>query len=136
MTAPDELPPGTFYWFNFQIEVRIKGVVEVGYQAKCFKNPTSGQLRWGTLTLADPGVVKVPWTDNEQNGLGSRKLEKPEDALGAEGSIGDLRLQFERILELSQNQKFVVYALYCPEKNIRLAYGFERRIFQPQVQSA
>ena len=130
MAARTEPMPGNFYSFNLEIEVRIKGNVEIGYKAMCFSNPISGQVRWGTLTVPDPNVVRVPWIDDEQNGLDSRKLERPEDALGAEGSIGDLRLQFERILELSQNQKFVVYALYCPEKNIRLAYGFERRIFQ------
>jgi hypothetical protein len=43
--------------------------------------------------------------------------------------IGDMRLRFEKVLDLGQNQ--IVYALYCPEKNIRLAYGFDRLIFEP-----
>ena len=135
MTAPIKPILGNFYSFNFVIAVKINGIVEIGYRAECFRNPISGEVRWGTLTVPDPGVSKVSWIDDEHNGLASRKLQKPEDALGAEGSIGGLRLQFERILQLSQNQKFVVYALYCPDKNIRLAYGFEQRIFKPHVQS-
>jgi hypothetical protein len=131
MTAPTEPIPGNFYSFNFVIEVTIKGVVHTGYKVECFRNPTSGEVRWGTLTINDPGVVKVLWMDDQQNGLASRKLEKPEDALGAEGSVGNLRLQFERILQLSRN--FVVYALYSRDRNIRLAYGFERRIFESRV---
>ena len=94
MAAPAEPIPGNFYSFNVEIEVKIKGVVEVGYRVQCFRNPSSGQVRWGTLTVPDPNVTRVRWTDDERNGLDSRKLEKPEDALGAEGSIGDLRLQF------------------------------------------
>jgi hypothetical protein len=133
MTTEDALLPWNFYLFNFVIEVKIRGVVEIGYRAKCFDLGSRGR-RWGTLTMPEPGILKVPWIDDERNGLSSRKLEKPEDALGSEGSIGDLRLRFERILQVSPNQLFVVFALYCPEKDIRTAYGFERRIFRPAAE--
>jgi hypothetical protein len=73
--------------------------------------------------------LRIDWIDDERRGLTNRKLAKPEDALGAEGRIGDMHLRFERILDLGRNQ--VVFALYCPEKNIRLAYGFARAIFDP-----
>ncbi len=128
MAAEDTPLRETFYLFNFEMEVTIRGVVETAYRAQCF-NLASGQQRWGTLTMPEPGIIKAQWIDDERNGLSSRKLDKPEDALGAEGSIGDLRLRFERILQVSPNKQFVVFALYCPERNIRVAYGFERRIF-------
>ena len=77
----------------------------------------------------DPAKCRVPWIDDEKLGFISRMLARPEDALGTEGRIGDMNLSFEKILDLGQNQ--VVYALHCPEKNIRLAYGFARAIFKP-----
>ncbi len=38
-------------------------------------------------------------------------------------------MHFERVFDLGRNQ--VVYALYCPTHNFRMAYGFDRLIFEP-----
>lgn len=48
MPAPAEPMPGNFYSFNLEMAVKIKAIVEVGYKAECFRNPSSGQVRWGT----------------------------------------------------------------------------------------
>jgi hypothetical protein len=79
--------------------------------------------------LPNPAKARATWIDDEQRGIASRTLTNVEDVLGAEGKIGDMHLRFEKVLDLGQNQ--VVYALFCPEKNIRLAYGFDRRVFEP-----
>ena len=43
--------------------------------------------------------------------------------------IGGKLMHFERVFDLGRNQ--VVYALYCPTHNFRMAYGFDRLIFEP-----
>jgi hypothetical protein len=91
--------------------------------------------RWGDpldWCWPNPNQRRVAWVDDERHGLTQRTLARAEDALGAEGSLGDLHLRFERILELGRNQ--VVYALYSPEKNRWLAYGFDRTLFEPTYQ--
>lgn len=77
----------------------------------------------------DPSKARVPWIDDNQRGLTRRTLASVEDVLGAEGTIGGKLIRFERILDLGHNQ--VVYALYCPTENFRMAYGFDRLIVEP-----
>jgi hypothetical protein len=125
-----DLVPGNFYQFEFYIDLEIKGVVHVGYPKICIR--TSDAIRWGSTTqwsYPSEGQDKVPWIDDPEYGLGPRNLVHVEDALGAEGRIGDMRLRFEKVLDLGDN--VIVYSLFCPEKNIRLAYGFHRQAFEP-----
>jgi hypothetical protein len=127
-----ELVPGNFYSFEFFIELKIQDVVHLGYPKVCTRDTSTGRTRWGSnveWAWPNPAKAHVAWIDDEQRGITSRTLASVEDVLGAEGKIGDMRLRFEKILDLGQNQ--IVYALYCPEKNIRLAYGFDRRVFEP-----
>ncbi len=122
---------GSFYSFEFFIELKINNVVHIGYPKVCVRDVISGAMRWGSKldwSWPDPAKPRAGWIDDEQRGFANRTPQKPEDAIGAEGRIGDMHLRFERILEFGKNQ--VVYALYCPEKNIRLAYGFDRTIFE------
>lgn len=126
------LVPGNFYSFDFFIELKINDVVHVGYPKVCIRDMKTGELRWGSRAdwaFPDPAKPRAAWTDDEQRGFTKITPAKPEDPIGAESRIGDMHLCFERILELGRNQ--IVYALYSPEKNIRLAYGFDRTIFEP-----
>ncbi len=137
MAGTSDQVPGNFYSFEFFIELKINDVVHLGHPTVCLTNMCSGVVRWGPSIdwlLPDPKKRRVPWVDDEQNGFANRTLLKPEDALGAEGSIGNMRLRFEQILDLGRN--VVVYALYCPEKDIRLAYGFNRQVFEPSYKIA
>ncbi len=130
-------PPGNFYSFDFFIEVQLREIVNIGYPKVPLRDMTSGNIRWGSKmewSWPDPSKPRQCWIDDEQAGLAQRRLEQPEDALGAEGRIGDMRLRFEQILDLGENQ--IVYALYCPDKQIRLAYGFNRLLFEPSYKSA
>ncbi|RXH57755.1 hypothetical protein [Granulicella sibirica] len=129
------LVPGNFYQFEFYIDLEIKGVVHIGYPKICIR--TSHAIRWGSTTqwsYPTEGQSRIRWVDDPERGLATRNLEHIEDALGAEGRIGDMRLRFEKVLDLGDN--VIVYALFCPEKNIRLAYGFDRIIFEPKHISA
>ena len=124
--------PGNFYSFEFFIELKSGDVVHVGYPKICVRDQTTGAVRWGSKiewAWPDPAKRRVAWVDHEDRGLQSRTLAMPEDALGAEGMIGDTHFRFEKILDLGKNQ--IVYALYCAEKKIRLAYGFDRHVFEP-----
>jgi hypothetical protein len=124
--------PGNFYEFEFFIELKIGDVVHIGYPKAALTENSTGRVRWGSKiewSWPDPNKCRVAWIDDEQRGFTHRILRTAEDALGAEGQIGDMRLRFEKILDLGKNQ--IVYALYCPEKNIRLAYGFARTVFEP-----
>lgn len=130
-----DLIPGNFFSFEFFIELKIGDVVRVGYPKVCIRDTSTGVLRWGSKaewSWPDPSKMRIAWVDDEQRGLSQRTLASVEDVLGAEGKIGDMRLRFEKILDLGRSQ--IVYALYCPEKNIRLAYGFDRLAFEPDVQ--
>jgi|SRR6516162_2433125 len=127
-----DLVAGNFYSFDFFIELKINDVVHLGYPKVCIRDMMTGELRWGSRAdwaFPDPAKLRAAWTDDEQRGFTKTTIAKPDDAIGAEGRIGDMHLRFEKILELGRNQ--IVYALYCPEKNIRLAYGFGRTIFEP-----
>jgi hypothetical protein len=123
--------PGNFYSFEFFIELTLGDAVHLGYPKFCIRYTSTGLVRWGSKiewAWPDPAKRRIAWLDDEHKGLKNKSLTTPDDALGAEGAIGDMRLRFERILDYGKNQ--IVYALYCPEKNIRLAYGFDRGIFQ------
>lgn len=129
---PPEPVPGNFHRFEFFIQLKIGDTVHIGSPKVAIRNSVTGVVRWGATPewqYPGPNHLQIPWVDDERNGLTSRKLERPEDILGAEGRIGDMRLSFERILDLGRN--VVVYALYAPEKNIRLAYGFNRDAVEP-----
>ena len=131
-----ELVPGNFFSFEFFIELKIGDVVHLGYLKVCLRDTSTGTVRWGSKvdwSWPDPNKLRIAWVDDEQRGLSGRTLASVEDALGAEGTIGDMRLRFEKILDLGRNQ--IVYALYCPERDIRLAYGFDRCAFELTYES-
>jgi hypothetical protein len=124
---PAELIPGNFFQFEFFIELPIGERLLLGLPKICIRNTQTQEISWGSKlewAWPNPAKSRVRWTDDGERGVNRKTLENPEDILGAEGSLGDMRLRFERILHLGNNQ--IVYALYCPEKNIRLAYGFAR----------
>ncbi|MBB5059955.1 hypothetical protein HDF16_004689 [Granulicella aggregans] len=130
-----ERPPGNFYSFEFFIELEFRGVVNLGYPKVPLRDMRTGVVRWGSSmewSWPDPAKTRARWQDDAEAGLLQRSIEHPEDALGAEGSIGEIRLTFDALLDKGENQ--VVYALYCPEKQIRLAYGFDRTLFEPTHQ--
>ena len=129
---PPEFVPGSFFTFEFYIELKIADVVHFGYPKVPIRDTSTGKVRWGSKVewmFPDPAQLRIAWIDDEKRGVAHRKFTGIEDVLGAEGKVGDMHLRFERILDAGKNQ--VVYALYCPEKNIRLAYGFDRTIFDP-----
>lgn len=124
-----DLVPGNFYSFEFFLEIPVAGQFHAGVPTVCIRTPEG--TRWGSHVewcWPDPSKRHIRWVDDPVRGISSRTLASPEDILGAEGSIGDMRLRFERILDWGKNQ--IVYALYCPEKNIRLAYGFSVDLFK------
>jgi len=124
---PAELIPGNFFQFEFFIELVIGERLLLGLPKVCIRNTQTQEISWGSSlewAWPNPAKTRVRWTDDEERGVNRKTLDNPEDILGAEGSLGDMRLRFERILHAGNNQ--IVYALYCPEKNIRLAYGFAR----------
>jgi hypothetical protein len=126
---------GPFSSSEFLLELRIQDVVHLGSPKVRRVDQWNRTERWGDpldWCWPNPNQRRVAWVDDERHGLTQRTLARAEDALGAEGSLGDLHLRFERILELGRNQ--VVYALYGPEKNRWLAYGFDRTLFEPTYQ--
>lgn len=127
-----ELVPGNFFAFEFFIELKLGDSVHIGYPSVPTRDMTTKLVRWGSKlewSWPDPSKARAPWIDDVQRGLAKRTLVNVEDALGAEGMIGDKPMRFERILFLGRNQ--VVYALHCPTQNFRIAYGFDRVIFEP-----
>jgi hypothetical protein len=130
-SKPD-LVPGNFLAFEFFIELKLRDQVHLGYPKVPTRNMMTKLVRWGSKlewSWPDPSKARVPWIDDEQRGVAQRTLESVEDVLGAEGTIGGKLMRFEKILDLGQNQ--VVYALHCPAQNFRIAYGFDRLIFEP-----
>jgi hypothetical protein len=73
--------------------------------------------------------LQIDWVDDPERGIGARHIERPEDMLGAEGMLQVHRFRFERILDLGNN--VVVYALFNPDKQMRMAYGFNRDAVEP-----
>jgi len=111
------------------VELPINGATHVGYPS--FPLQISSGVRWGPKvewSWPDPAKPRVLWIDDEYMGLAKRSLRSPEDALGAKGKIGQMRVIFESILDAGKHQ--IVYALYCPEKDMRLAYSFARSVFE------
>jgi hypothetical protein len=91
------------------------------------KPPT---LRWATpikLCSPDPAIPRMTWIDDPKRGLSQRVLACPEDLLGAEGSIGKNGFRFEKILQKTKNQ--VVYSLFRPDNQTRMAYEVPAEIF-------
>jgi len=127
-----ELVPGNFLTFEFFIELKVGDVVHLAYPKVALRDMISKQVRWGSKaewSWPDPSKLRIPWIDDGQRGLMGRTLASPEDALGAEGTVGGKILRFEQILDLGHNQ--IVYALFCPAENFRMAYGFDRLIVEP-----
>ena len=125
----DRRVPGNFYVFEFFIEVQLDDAEHLG--CPCSAIETDDGIRWGSKiewVVPDPSKPRARWVDGLRNGLTSRTLKSPEDALGAEGTIGDMHVRFESILDAGKNQ--IVYALYCPERDIRMAFGFARSMFE------
>jgi hypothetical protein len=133
---PPEPYPGNFYGFPFFIRLRMGERVLDGYPKVPIRDTTTGETKWGSRmewSFPGPDKMQVDWVDDPERGLNKRTIEHPEDALGSEGRLGDdMQVRFERILTIGKNQ--VVYALYCPAKGIRLAYGFDRKAFEPGYQ--
>jgi hypothetical protein len=130
-SKPD-LVPGNFLSFEFFIELKVGDRVHLGYPKIPVRNTTTKLVRWGSnveWAWPNPSKARVPWIDDDQRGVTHRTLASVEDVLGAEGMIGGKLMRFERILDLGRNQ--IVYALYCPTHNFRMAYGFDRLIFEP-----
>ena len=129
---PAERVPGNFFTFTFILDIEISGVVHAGLPKLALRNSITGQVRWGeslSNLRPDPNRPRISWIDDPVRGVNQRTLENPEDVLGAEGTLGGKRIRFERILDLGRN--VVVYALFCPDQNFRIAYGWNREVFQP-----
>ncbi len=130
-SRPD-LVPGNFSNFEFFIELKVGDFVHIGYPKIPIRDMTTKVVRWGSKVewaWPDPSKTRISWADDDQRGLTHRTLASVEDVLGAEGMIGGKQMRFERILDVGRNQ--IVYALYCPTHNFRMAYGFDRLIFEP-----
>jgi hypothetical protein len=130
-SKPD-LVPGNFLNFEFFIELTVGDLVHLGYPKIPIRDTTTKLVRWGSRVewaWPDPSKPRIPWIDNDQRGLAHRTMASVEDVLGAEGVIGGKLMRFEQILDLGRNQ--IVYALFCPTHNFRMAYGFDRLIFEP-----
>jgi hypothetical protein len=118
--------PGNFLSFDFLIEIKIGGSVHIGYPKLPLRDMLTREVRWGTKAKV---MSTIPWVDDPERGFTGRVLAGAEDALGAEGTLSDKRLRFERILNLGEG--VVVYAIHCPAENFRMAYGFNRDVFEP-----
>jgi hypothetical protein len=129
---PAEPIPGNFLLFEMFLQVPIGGALHIGSPKVAIRNMNGGEVRWGAkmeLAFPGPNSVKAPWVDDAERGIAVRQIAKPEDILGAEGSIGEHQFRFERILDLGAN--VVVYSLLNLEKQFRLAYGFNRDAVEP-----
>ena len=126
---------GPFSSSEFLLELTIQGVLHLGHPKIHRVDPWTGAEHWRDpldWCWPNPNQRRVAWVDDPEQGLTKRTLTRAEDALGAAGSVGGLRLRFARILELGQNQ--VVYALYSPEQDLWFAYGFDRTLWQSTVE--
>lgn len=130
--APPQLVPGNYYSFEMFIEIAIGGKTYLGYPKLAIRDigKTPPVIRWGSspkLAWPNPAIPRAPWIDVPNKGLGGRTITSPEDVLGAEGMVGNKRCRFEQILEVGKNQ--VVFSLFCPQDQTRIAYGFSRDMF-------
>jgi hypothetical protein len=130
--ASPERVPGNYYSFEMFIEITTRGVTHLGYPKQAIRDigKTSPVIRWGSslkLSWPNPAVPRAPWIDVPNKGLAGRILASPEDILGAEGMLGNKLYRFHQILNVGKNQ--VVFSLFCPENQTRIAYGFSRDMF-------
>ena len=130
--SPPELVPGNYHSFDFFIEIRIAGTTHLGYPKRALRDTRtiSPVTVWGTpldLSWPNPKIPRVPWIDDLQKGL-TGTMTSPEELLGVEGMLGDVRYRFEKILDAGENQ--VVYSLICDQNQTRIAYGFSRELFK------
>jgi hypothetical protein len=127
-----ERVPGNFYRFEMFLQVPIDGTVHIGSPKVPIRDARSGEVSWASKLehlYPGPNSVQIPWIDHPERGISAREIRKPEDILGAEGRLGEHRFRFERILELGRS--VVVYALLNPDKQMRMAYGFNREAVEP-----
>jgi hypothetical protein len=132
-SASQELLPGRYYSFKLFIDITVNGNRHLGYAKQAIRDigKTPPVIRWGSsmeLSWPSPEIPHARWIDDPKSGLLGRTITSPEDFLGAEGTIGDKRYRFEQILDLGKNQ--VVFSLFRPENQTRIAYGFSREIFE------
>src|SRR5579863_8731023 len=126
------LLPGNFYFFECFLMLNIGDASYLCYPKHAIadvstKPPT---IRWATplkLCLPKPEIPRMVWIDDPKRGLSQRALTCPEDVLGAEGSIGKNAFRFEKILQKTKNQ--VVYSLFRPDNQTRMAYALPVEIF-------
>jgi hypothetical protein len=124
--------PGNFYFFECFLMLKIGEASYLCYPKQAIfdvgtKPPT---LRWATpmkLCLPDPAIPRMTWIDDTKRGLSQRALTCPEDVLGTEGTIGKNRFVFEKILQKTKNQ--IVYSLFRPDNQTRMAYALPVDIF-------
>jgi hypothetical protein len=131
--SPPERVPGNYYFFEFLIEITIAGTTHLGYPKRAILDvgETPPVVVWGSplnLAYPHPSILRAPWIDDPKRGLTGRAMTYPEDLLGAEGTVGDKRYRFEKILDAGKNQ--VVYSLFCDQNGTRIAYGFSRKLFK------
>jgi hypothetical protein len=134
--TPREPFPGNFYLFEVFIAIMLDRNEHLGYPKQPIRDTGKSPpvVRWGSridLMYPKDATSRVRWIDDSRNGLSTRPHNAPEDWLGAEGMVGDKRFRFERILDMGKNQ--VVFSLFNPELGIRIAYGFDRKVFAPKA---
>jgi hypothetical protein len=125
--------PGNYFSFELFIEITIGGTTHLGYPKRAIRDVGKRPpvVVWGSpaqLVWPNPAILRVPWIDDPKRGLTGRAMTSPEDFLGAEGTLGDKRYRFEKILDAGKNQ--VVYSLFCDQNRTRIAYGFSRDLFK------
>lgn len=141
-TTPPARVPGNFYFFKMFIEITIDGKAYVGCPKQAIRDigKTPPVVRWGSpveLAWPNPAFPRVLWVDEPFKGLAGRNICSAEDLLGAEGTVGGKKCCFESILDVGKNQ--VVFSLFCPQDQTRMAYGFPRQMFagraDPEMES-
>ncbi len=124
--------PGNFYFFKFFLILKLGEASYICYpkQAILDVGTKPPALRWGTpLELCTPKaeIPRIDWIDDPKRGLSQRILTCPEDVLGAEGFVGKSRFRFEKVLQKTKNQ--VVFSLFRPDNQTRMAYALPVEIF-------
>jgi hypothetical protein len=127
-----ELVPGSYYSFDFLVEITNKGASYIGHPCRAIRHVVDGRhvTSWGAdikYLAPTEAIARIAWIDDPEKGLSQRELSIPEHLIGAEGIIGGKRCIFERILDLGKN--VVVYSIYFHEQQFRVAYGFRRNMF-------
>lgn len=127
-----ELVPGSYYSFDFLVEIKNKGSSYIGHPCRAIRHVVDGRhvTNWGAdikYLAPTEAIARIAWIDDPEKGLSQRELSIPEHLIGAQGIIGGKRCIFERILDLGIN--VVVYSIYFYEQQFRVAYGFHRDMF-------